>query len=93
LGKNLLHLSTQDHYVEAVTDKGSELILMRFSDALKELSSSNGMQIHRAYWVSLSAIKTTFRKDGKLFIETINGNEFPVSRSHLKKVKEELKLK
>ncbi len=37
LGRNLLHISSQDHYVEAVTERGSHLVLMRFADALAEL--------------------------------------------------------
>lgn len=78
LGKNLLHLSAQDHYVEAVTENGSHLILMRFSDAIKELTNTDGIQIHRAHWVSMHAIKKPLRKDEKLLIETTDGKRFPV---------------
>ena len=92
LGSNLLHLSAQDHYVEAVTENGSHLILMRFSDALKELTRSDGIQIHRAHWVSINAISKPVKKDNKLIIETIDGKRFPVSRSHLKMVKDTLNI-
>lgn len=92
LGKNLLHLSAQDHYVEAVTENGSHLILMRFSDAIKELNNTDGIQIHRAHWVSLQAIKKPVRKENKLLIETTDGKRFPVSRSHSKHVKAVLKI-
>lgn len=93
LGKNLLHLTAQDHYVKAVTDRGSELILMRFADALREVSEMEGIQIHRAHWVSHGAVKKPVKKDGKLFIETLEGEQFPVSRSHMKAVKEALNIK
>lgn len=82
-----MHLTAQDHYVEVVTDHGSHLILMRFSDALNELTNFEGIQIHRAHWVALNAVKKSLRKDDKLIIETIDGKRFPVSRSHSKKVK------
>lgn len=87
LGRNLLHISAQDHYVEAVTERGSYLILMRFSDALNELANMEGVQIHRAHWVALHAVNKPLRKDDKLIIETTDGKRFPVSRSHSKKVK------
>ena len=93
LGKKLLHLSSQDHYVEAVTDLGSELILMRFSDALRELDSAKGMQIHRAHWIAFNAIKRPIKQDGKLLIEMADGKRFPVSRTYLKAVKQALNLK
>jgi len=92
-GKNLLHLTAQDHYVKAVTDRGSELILMRFADALREVNELDGIQIHRAHWVSLSAVNKLVKKDGKLFIETSDGEQFPVSRSHMKAVKQALNIK
>ena len=87
LGTNLLHLSAQDHYVEAVTEKGSHLILMRFSDALKELTNAEGIQIHRAHWISIHAIDKPLRKPNKFLIKTTDGKQFPVSRSHSKAVK------
>lgn len=92
LGSNLLHISSQDHYVKAVTNKGSELILMRFSDAMKELADAEGLQIHRAHWVALSAVKKPIRKDGKLIIETVDGERLPVSRSHTKTVRQALNI-
>jgi len=93
LGKNLLHITAQDHYVKAVTDRGSELVLMRFSDALRELGDIDGIQIHRAHWISLNSVKKPLRKNGRLFMETSDGEQFPVSRSHMKEVKETLNIK
>ena len=46
LGRNLLHLHMQDHYVEAHTDEGSELLLLRFRDTLRELDGLDGAQVH-----------------------------------------------
>ena len=92
LGKELLHLSAQDHYVEAATDRGSHLILMRFGDALEEASSIDGIRIHRAHWIALEGVRKPVNKDGRLFIEMIDGNRFPVSRTYLKQVRERLNL-
>ena len=52
----LLHLRMQDHYVEVHTAAGSELLLLRFRDALREVQGVNGLQVHRSHWVARSAV-------------------------------------
>lgn len=88
LGKNLIRISIQDHYVEAVTDQGKHLILMRFSDALEELYQMDGMQVHRSHWVNNQAVKKIHRKADRTTIEMTDGAIVPVSRSHLTTVRE-----
>jgi len=83
----VLYMSMQDHYVEVVTDKGSELGLMRFSDAMEELDGADGLQIHRSHWVSREAIAGWRREKGKLVLEMPDGAELPVSRSYAKAVR------
>ena len=87
-GRNLLHLHMQDHYVEAHTDKGSELVLLRFRDAIRELEGLDGMQVHRSHWVAASAVDRAVRRDGRLFLKLTNGDEVPVSRSFAPALKE-----
>ncbi len=53
LGKRLISVSVNDHYVEAVTNRGKHLVLMRFGDALDELRDAGGMQVHRSHWIAL----------------------------------------
>ncbi|MGI9464650.1 MAG: LytTR family DNA-binding domain-containing protein [Aestuariivirgaceae bacterium] len=83
----VLYLSMHDHYVEVVTSKGSELILLRFNDALDELDGGDGHQIHRSHWVAASAVAGWRRENGKLFLEMSDGVELPVSRSYAKAVR------
>jgi len=92
LGTELSYLSMQDHYVEVVTSKGKEMLLMRFSDALAELEDYNGLQIHRSHWVSKEAVAGPKRVDGKLFLQMVDNAELPVSRSFQAQVKEELRF-
>lgn len=84
----LLYLSMQDHYVEVVTDKGSELILMRMSDAVDETAPVEGLQIHRSYWVASDAVTGTTRRDGRLILSMSDGAELPVSRNRIGAVKD-----
>ena len=89
LGKALLRMSVQDHYVEATTRHGSQLVLMRFSDALDEVASLPGWRIHRSHWVAEDAI-ADFRREGggKLTLITTDGAELPVSRTYQKVLRE-----
>lgn len=92
LGNNILYISVSDHYVEATTPKGSHLILMRFSDAMKELKGIKGIQIHRSFWVNIAAIKNVAKEKEKIFLYMSDGKKLPVSRTHLAKVKQRLRL-
>jgi DNA-binding LytR/AlgR family response regulator len=90
LGSNILYLSVQDHYVEVITNKGSHLILMRFSDAIAELKGLEGIQIHRSFWVSLEAVETVKKLKGKTILRMSNKKELPISRTYLADVKKTL---
>ena len=92
LGHKLTHLSTRDHYVEAFTNRGSHLVLMRFSDALEEIAEMDGLQIHRSHWIAKNAVTGTARVDGRLFVELTGGTRLPVSRSYMAAVKKELRI-
>ena len=81
LGRNLLHLHMQDHYVEAHTDEGSDLVLLRFRDALREVAGLDGAQVHRSHWVARAAIAGVERGDGRIALRLVNGRRIPVSRT------------
>ena len=83
----LLALSVQDHYVEVVTDKGTALVLMRLSDAIKETGTVAGLQIHRSHWVARDAVKRAIKADGKVSLELRSGMRLPVSRGYIEAVK------
>ncbi len=87
VGTDLISLSMQDHYIEVTTAKGTELILMRLSDAIAELEGVAGVQIHRSHWVVKAAMRRTKREGGRLFLELIDGHQLPVSRTYAPSVK------
>ena len=78
----LLHLRMQDHYVEVNTAAGSELLLLRFRDALREVEDVNGLQVHRSHWVARNAVAGVERRGGgRVALRLVNGSRVPVSRS------------
>ncbi len=84
----LLHLQVRDHYVEIHTDRGSELVLMRFGDALKELGGAEGMQVHRSHWIARAAVKKIVRRAGRTVAFLENGAEVPVSRRYARALRD-----
>ena len=84
----LLHLRMRDHYVEIHTDRGSDLVLMRFGDALKELGGIEGMQVHRSHWIARAAVARIVRRGGRTVVRLANGTEVPVSRRHAAALRE-----
>ena len=82
LGTDLIYLTVDDHYVEAHTRAGSAILLMRFADAVAELSD-RGLQVHRSYWVAKRYMKRLVRRDGRTVLRLITGQEIPVSRTYL----------
>ena len=73
----LLAVHSEGHYLQVYTDAGSEMIYYRLRDALTELQPEDGMQVHRSWWVSSSAIEGSAGDTLRLR----NGLTVPVSRS------------
>ena len=84
----LMHLSVEDHYVDVVTSRGHELLLIRFADALAEIEPGEGMQVHRSHWVADRAVEKVLAEDGRLTILLSTGRRLPVSRPYVAKVRE-----
>lgn len=84
----LYAVSSEDHYLRVHTNYGEELILMRFADALRELSAVDGLQIHRSWWVARSGVVNSISKNGKYSLVLKTETAAPVSRSFSKAARE-----
>jgi hypothetical protein len=80
LGKDILALQAEDHYVRVHTSKGSALLLMRMADAIDDLGELEGMRVHRSWWVSRHAVAASSTQGRKLFLTLTNGIAAPVTR-------------
>jgi LytTr DNA-binding domain len=74
-------LQMQDHYVRIYTSKGTDLILLRLSDAIEEATGVEGLQVHRSWWVARAAVVRVRREGQRLILRLENGIDVPVSRS------------
>lgn len=88
-GATLEAVEAEDHYLRLHTDRGSDLILMRLSDAIAELAGIEGAQTHRSWWVAKDAIADARRANGRAVLKLRSGAEAPVSRTYLRALKDE----
>ena len=87
-GTRLIRLNMRDHYLEAHTCRGMQLIHMRFTDAVSALDGFNGLQIHRSHWVNRDEVTELVKHGGKMFFKMSDGAEIPIARSKLKHLKQ-----
>lgn len=87
-GAAIRAVQAEDHYLRIHTDRGSDLILMRLSDALDELEGLEGAQTHRSWWVARDAVRDVARGDGRATLTLEGGIEAPVSRRYAKALRD-----
>ncbi len=82
IGRDLVSLQAQDHYIEVVTTGGRELLLLRLGDAEAELAGYRGVRTHRSWWVALDHVREVVRSDGRVGLFLSDGRIAPVSRGY-----------
>lgn len=85
----IIAVQAEDHYLRVHTDLGSDLILMRLSDAVAELDGLEGAQTHRSWWVAKDSVRDASRRDGRATLVLEGGLTAPVSRSYAATLREE----
>jgi DNA-binding LytR/AlgR family response regulator len=82
-------VQAEDHYIRVHTDAGSDLVLMRFADALDALQGIEGAQVHRSWWVARAAVTGACRERGRICLVLNGGTKAPVSRSYVRALRHE----
>jgi len=73
----------EDHYVRVHTMLGSALVLMRLRDAIMLMRETDGMQVHRSWWVARGAVEDALRDGRNVRLRLARGIEAPVARAKL----------
>jgi hypothetical protein len=82
LGRDLVMLSAELHYLRVKTSRGEALILYSFGQAVAELAASDkGLQVHRSHWVASAHVAGVRRQEGRMFCVLLSGATVPVARS------------
>jgi hypothetical protein len=87
-GGAIYAVQSEDHYLRIRTSKGSDLILMRLTDAIGELEGIEGAQTHRSWWVAKDGIDKVKRADGRVTLVLKDGAEAPVSRPNVRALRD-----
>lgn len=80
LGRDLVALSAELHYLRVYTTAGDALILYSFGRATEALDAYPGMQIHRSHWVALAHVRGVVTEGGRTLCRLEATPDLPVSR-------------
>ncbi len=87
VGREVVALQMEDHYVRVHTAEGSALVLVPLHQAIAELSGLVGVKVHRSWWVVGGAVTGSVRDGRNVRLRLSNGLEAPVSRTRLPEAK------
>jgi LytTr DNA-binding domain len=84
LGRDVLALQSEDHYVRVFTRLGDTLILTSFSDAIETLGLNGlaGQRVHRSWWIADGAVSESGTHGRRSFARLANGIEVPISQTY-----------
>lgn len=81
LGRDVVYLKSELHYVRVVTTEGETLVLSNMKDAVAGMEAvTRGIQTHRSYWVACRHIASIRAEGSRRFVRTTDGRNVPVSR-------------
>ncbi|MGE0581399.1 MAG: LytTR family DNA-binding domain-containing protein [Steroidobacteraceae bacterium] len=86
--EEVLAIEACDHYIRIHTGGRTRILHCRFGDAVGQMARQPGAQVHRSYWVAAGAMKAVEKHKHGYQLELANGARVPVSRTHLKDVKQ-----
>ena len=80
---DIISFSMQDHYVEVMTTLGSEMVLIRMSDAIGEIAGIAGERIHRSHWVAKTHLVDIEKDKARHLAVLTDGRKLPISNTYL----------
>jgi len=88
LGREIVRLEAQQHYLRVVTTRGEHLLLQGFAPAVAELAQRGiaGMQIHRSSWVAWAHVDRLDLRPTALAVVLRDGKRLPIGRRRARAV-------
>ncbi|RZJ04178.1 MAG: LytTR family transcriptional regulator [Brevundimonas sp.] len=87
LGRDLLCLQMEDHYVRLHTTAGSVLVLSPLARAIRQVGDLDGLHVHRSWWVARHAVRGVVHDGRNLRLVLSSGLEAPVARARVAALK------
>ena len=84
MGRDIVALHSEDHYVRVYTRLGDTLILATISDAIAKLEALGiaGQRVHRSWWIAIGAVARVETQGRRVTAILENGIEIPVSQTY-----------
>ena len=82
-GSDIISLQAQDHYVDVVTTRAHEMLLMRLADAESEMGAVDGARLHRSWWVAAGHARRIERDGDRVSLVLSDDRRVPVARGKL----------
>jgi len=80
---SIMRLTVDDHYVDVYLDDGTQhRVLMRLTDAIREMDGAPGFCTHRSHWVSTEHITSAVKEKNREFVVLADGTQVPVSKTY-----------
>jgi DNA-binding LytR/AlgR family response regulator len=89
IGRDIVAVKAEDHYLRVYTRLGDALVLYRLGDAIAELERAgvDGLRTHRSFWVARAAVTSIIIEDRSLALRTFSGLVVPVSQTYKESVR------
>ncbi len=84
----LISIAAQNQMVKITTSRGYHIMRESLTNAIKRVHNTEGLKVHRSYWVAKPAIRKLDRQAGRNIIVLSNGQQIPVSDKKISDVKE-----
>jgi DNA-binding LytR/AlgR family response regulator len=81
LNGTIRYMQMEDHYLRVHTDEGAGLTLHRMADAVEDLAESDGLQVHKSWWIAHAAVAEVRQIGRRRVLVATDGAEVPVGRS------------
>lgn len=84
----VMAVQAQDHYLSVRTPERTLFIRGRMRDALERLPASEGLLVHRSWWVARSAVRRVLRRGRDYEVVLDNAERVPVARNRVPSLRE-----
>jgi len=73
-------LSAEGNYVRVYTERGDDLIMSTFEEAVRAVSGIPGVRTHRSWWVAEKAVRRVEKSGSSYLVALESGLEAPLGR-------------
>ena len=90
--EKILHIMSQEHYLQVTLSNEVLTIRARLSDVIDQTSKDQGLQPHRSWWVATTAQPKMSKANGRAALSLADGTIVPIAKARVNDVQEWLDI-